>query len=43
MLVHVPVCQNTDFLSDYFQWVPESTVMSNQSLMFFGRNYKVGR
>ena len=24
-------------------WVPKSKVMSNQSLMFFGRNYKVGR
>ena len=24
-------------------WVPKTKVMSNQSLMFFGRNYKVGR
>ena len=24
-------------------WVPKSKVIFNQSLMFFGRNYKVGR
>ena len=25
------------------RWVPKSKVMSDQSLMFFGRNYKAGR
>ena len=30
-------------LKNISAWVPKSKVMSNQSLMFFGRNYKVGR